>query len=87
MTASRIALLCVAVATVAKLVRNVFMAVVVPFMAFAYSRKNIAQPRSVGERAGFVRFLPLFVVGFLALAVVRSAGDAWISVEQQVGDG
>ena len=28
-------------------------------------------------RSFFVRLLPLFVVGFLVLAVVRSVGDVW----------
>ena len=66
------------VATVAKLVRNVFMAAVIPLMAFVYSRRSAALGQSSRERVGFIRLLPLFVLGFLALAVVRSTGDAWI---------
>ncbi len=64
------------VATVTKLVRNVFMAVVIPFMAFYYARKT--QGESSGKKASFLKLLPLFVVGFLIVAVIRSVGDAGI---------
>ena len=66
------------VATVTKLVRNVFMAIVIPFMAFRYSR-TAQEPGESGSKMRFLRLLPLFIVGFLALAVVRSAGDAGIN--------
>jgi uncharacterized integral membrane protein (TIGR00698 family) len=64
------------VATVTKLVRNVFMALVIPFMAFYYARKT--QGESSGKKASFLKLLPLFVVGFLIVAVIRSVGDAGI---------
>ncbi|MBC8263596.1 MAG: putative sulfate exporter family transporter [Anaerolineales bacterium] len=64
------------VATVTKLVRNVFMALVIPFMAFYYARKT--QVESSGKKASFLKLLPLFVVGFLIVAVIRSVGDAGI---------
>ena len=67
------------VATVTKLVRNVFMAIVIPFMAFYYSRRAQAQGESGGTRTSFLKLLPLFVVGFLALAAIRSIGDAGIN--------
>ncbi|MGD8627405.1 MAG: putative sulfate exporter family transporter, partial [Anaerolineae bacterium] len=66
------------VATVTKLVRNVFMAIVIPFMAFYYSRRAEGQGGAAGTQAGFFRLLPLFVVGFLTLATIRSIGDAGI---------
>ncbi len=64
------------VATVTKLVRNVFMAVVIPFMAFYYTRKTRGE--SVSKKTNFLKLLPLFVVGFLIMAVLRSVGDAGI---------
>jgi len=64
------------VATVTKLVRNVFMALVIPFMAFYYARKT--QGESSGKKTSFLKLLPLFVVGFLIVAVIRSVGDAGI---------
>jgi uncharacterized integral membrane protein (TIGR00698 family) len=65
------------VATVTKLVRNVFMAAVIPLMAFYYTRKNSGE--SAGKRISVAKLLPLFIIGFLALAVLRSIGDAGIN--------
>ncbi len=65
------------VATVTKLVRNVFMAVVIPFMAFYYARKS--QGQSTGKKANFLKLLPLFVIGFLIMAAIRSIGDAGVN--------
>jgi uncharacterized integral membrane protein (TIGR00698 family) len=62
-------------ATVTKLVRNVFMAAVIPFMAFYYARKSQAE----GKKTNVAKLLPLFVLGFLAMAVLRSIGDAMIN--------
>jgi uncharacterized integral membrane protein (TIGR00698 family) len=64
-------------ATVTKLVRNVFMAAVIPFMAFYYARKT--QGEASSKRTNIVKLLPLFVVGFLLMAVLRSIGDAGIN--------
>jgi uncharacterized integral membrane protein (TIGR00698 family) len=66
------------VATVTKLVRNVFMAAVIPLMALYYARRT-AQGEGEEKQINFVKLLPLFIVGFLALAVVRSIGDAGIN--------
>ena len=68
------------VATVTKLVRNVFMAAVIPFMAFYYAGRHARQTQgeSSGKKANFLKLLPLFVVGFLIMAVIRSVGDAGI---------
>ena len=65
------------VATVTKLVRNVFMAAVIPLMAFLYARRNSGE--AAGKKVSIARLLPLFIVGFLTLAVLRSIGDAGIN--------
>ncbi|MBU1880194.1 MAG: putative sulfate exporter family transporter [Chloroflexi bacterium] len=65
-------------ATVTKLVRNVFMVVVIPLMAFYYARKSRTLGEATGKRASITSLLPMFILGFLALAVVRSIGDAMI---------
>ena len=67
------------VATVTKLVRNVFMAFVIPGMAFTYHRRagDDGMARAPGA-AAVARLLPRFVLGFLLLAALRSAGDAGI---------
>jgi uncharacterized integral membrane protein (TIGR00698 family) len=67
------------VATVTKLVRNVFMAAVIPLMALYYARRTAAQGEGVEKKVNFVRLLPLFIAGFLSLAVLRSIGDAGIN--------
>jgi uncharacterized integral membrane protein (TIGR00698 family) len=67
------------VATVTKLVRNVFMAAVIPFMAFYYARKTASRVEGAGKKTSFVKLLPLFVVGFVLMAMVRSIGDVGIN--------
>jgi len=74
------------VATVTKLVRNVFMAAVIPLMAYLYGK----QSNTAGDKAGETRFrigrvFPLFIVGFLVLAVIRSIGDATASGGEAFG--
>jgi uncharacterized integral membrane protein (TIGR00698 family) len=63
------------VATVTKLVRNVFMAAVIPIMALLCRRTSQGDACD-SRRVSFFRLLPLFVVGFVALAVARSIGAA-----------
>jgi len=64
------------VATIAKLVRNVFMAVVIPFMAYSYARKT---QEFNGKKTSFLQLFPVFILGFLLMAVLRSIGDAGIN--------
>jgi uncharacterized integral membrane protein (TIGR00698 family) len=59
------------VATVTKLTRNVFIAAVVPILGILYARSAADGSR----RPGIRELLPLFVLGFVAMAVVRTAGD------------
>jgi uncharacterized integral membrane protein (TIGR00698 family) len=68
------------VATVTKLVRNVFMALVIPFMAYYYGRRINDQSPSAEKKTNILKLLPLFIIGFLALAVFRSLGDAGINL-------
>jgi uncharacterized integral membrane protein (TIGR00698 family) len=62
-------------ATVTKLVRNVFMAAVIPCMALSCRRRGNEQTAET-PRFALAQWLPLFVIGFLALAAVRTLGDA-----------
>jgi uncharacterized membrane protein YadS len=64
------------VATVTKLVRNVFMAAVIPLMTLYYARRSTG-----GEKhsTDISKLLPRFVLGFLIFAVLRSIGDAGIN--------
>ncbi|MCJ7566580.1 MAG: putative sulfate exporter family transporter [Anaerolineales bacterium] len=64
-------------AMVTKLVRNVFMAAVIPFVALNYTRKT--QAESSGKKTNFLKLLPLVVLGFLTISVIRSIGDAMLN--------
>lgn len=67
------------VATVTKLVRNVSMVAVIPLLAFHYTRESFREGEVSERRVGFRKLLPLFVMGFLLCAAVRSIGDASVT--------
>jgi uncharacterized integral membrane protein (TIGR00698 family) len=69
-------------AIITKLVRNVFMAGVIPFMAYYYARKA-HDGNFKGEKTSFAKLFPVFILGFLAMAVLRSLGDAGINAGRQ----
>ncbi len=60
-------------AMVTKLLRNVFMILVIPGMAFLYHRGGDAD--GSGGRPSLRQAVPFFVFGFLALAALRTLGD------------
>jgi uncharacterized integral membrane protein (TIGR00698 family) len=62
------------VATMTKLTRNVFLVGVVPLLAFQSAR----QQGTARKQVNIGKLFPLFVLGFAALAIVRSIGDAGI---------
>jgi uncharacterized integral membrane protein (TIGR00698 family) len=65
------------IAIVIKLVRNAFIAVVIPAMAYLYARRRAGQSGDatfVSARALF----PMFILAFVAMAAIRSIGDAGI---------
>ncbi len=66
------------VATVTKLVRNVFMALVIPLMAYYYARKN-QEGEFGGQRTSIVKLFPMFILGFIGMAALRSIGDAGLN--------
>lgn len=65
------------VATVTKLTRNLFLAAVVPVLAYRHARRS--GTGKDGVRIRFASLLPLFVLGFVAMAVVRSVGDGTLA--------
>jgi uncharacterized integral membrane protein (TIGR00698 family) len=66
------------IATVTKLVRNVFIAAVVPLMAYFYARRE-AEPGREKAEVSLIKLFPLFILGFLALAVFRTLGDSTLA--------
>ncbi len=77
-------------ATVTKMTRNLFLAVVVPYLAWSYAREN----KSDGEQVSWTKLIPFFVVGFLAMSFLRTVGDAyplmaperWKALHKLLGD-
>jgi uncharacterized integral membrane protein (TIGR00698 family) len=67
------------VATVTKLVRNVFMAAVIPLMTLYHARDRECAEGASGRRVCVTGLLPMFIVGFLLVAVLRSLGDAGLA--------
>jgi uncharacterized integral membrane protein (TIGR00698 family) len=59
------------IATVTKLIRNLFIAVIVPMMAYNYQQKS-GQTQKSGS---FFSLFPLFIIGFILMAAVRTIGD------------
>ncbi|WP_373044907.1 YeiH family protein [Vulgatibacter sp.] len=59
------------VATVAKLTRNALLVAVVPFLAFLHARRA----GHAGKKVPLAKLFPVFVLGFLALSLVRTLGD------------
>ena len=62
-----------ATATVVKIVRNLSMVIVIPLMAGLFHRRSGAA-KGIFHR--WQQVVPLFVIGFLAMALVRTIGDA-----------
>ncbi|HET6148273.1 MAG TPA: putative sulfate exporter family transporter [Polyangia bacterium] len=60
------------VATMTKLTRNVFLVGVVPLLAYQAARRQGTERKHIN----IAKLFPLFVLGFAAMAVVRSLGDA-----------
>jgi len=64
------------VATVTKLVRNLFMMIIIPLMAAMYHHNSSDVPGTGTKvRKKWYHMVPLFVIGFVILAIVRSVGD------------
>lgn len=82
------------VATVTKLTRNVFLVAVVPLLGFLHARAG----GDASKRPPLSQLFPVFVLGFLAMTALRTAGDsglaasagldgdAWKSVTRTLGE-
>ena len=62
------------IAITTKLVRNTFMMLVIPFLAFWFARKNAGQTSE--QKIQIMKYIPLFVIGYVVMGIVRSLGDA-----------
>ena len=89
------------VATVTKLTRNIFLAAVIPILVWMHIRSQ-SRIGSGGIGAVSTTLVPGFVIGFVAMALVRTIGDAtlgsmgaafgvlsadsWTSLTRDLGD-
>jgi uncharacterized membrane protein YadS len=63
------------VATVTKLTRNLFLAAVIPLLTWMHLRSTAgAMPGRA--HTGWRALVPMFVIGFVGMAIVRTIGDA-----------
>jgi uncharacterized integral membrane protein (TIGR00698 family) len=62
------------IAVTTKLVRNTFMIVIIPLLGFISNRQRKTEGTSTGKTNLF-QYVPLFVLGYIATGIVRSAGD------------
>ncbi len=60
-------------ATVTKLVRNLFMVAVIPIVTILYHRSS--SERDASQKPKLSQIIPLFVFGFVAMALLRTIGD------------
>ncbi len=70
------------IATVTKLLRNLCMLLVIPCMTVAYARHARSADHAVadGPTLSLLGAVPLFIVGFVAMSLVRTCGDLWLDV-------
>ena len=80
------------VATVTKLTRNIFLAAVIPILTWTHLR-HTRDAKGKRFAASWRALVPGFVIGFVAMAMARSIGDAtlgtseaWTAFTRSVGD-
>ena len=60
------------IATVTKLVRNISMIIVIPFISYLYLKNNID---TENKKPSILSMFPLFIIGFIIMGLIRSIGD------------
>ncbi len=59
-------------ATITKLTRNVFLVAVIPALGWFHARRQ----GTAGKKLSILKLFPVFVLGFLTAAIIRSTGEA-----------
>jgi len=71
------------VAIITKLMRNTFLAIVIPLISFLYLRRGEVER---GKKINPLELFPTFIAGFILMAVIRSIGDYLIVNEKMLWD-
>jgi uncharacterized membrane protein YadS len=90
------------VAAVTKLTRNLFLAAVVPLLTWMHFRDSAGTRQANSGKPAWQTLVPAFILGFLAMALLRTIGDAtlqangaafaiwdaaaWTRLTNQIGD-
>lgn len=67
------------VATITKLTRNTMLIFIVPVMSYYYLRIKSDRGSEKDPSHKWYKLIPLFVLGFLSMAIIRTIGDAGIT--------
>ena len=71
------------IATITKLVRNISMIIVIPFISYLYLKNNVDKKN---VKPSILSMFPLFIIGFIFMGLIRSVGDYGIqSADQAFG--
>lgn len=65
------------VAIVTKLVRNVFMVLVLPIMVYIYNN-TYKDEKQEKKKINFFKIFPLFILGFIFMTFMRSLGTRYL---------
>jgi uncharacterized integral membrane protein (TIGR00698 family) len=68
-------------AVVVKLMRNVMMAILIPFMTVVYRR---TEKTTAVKKQRISQFIPMFIIAFLAMVILRSVGDSVVGHQSQI---
>ncbi len=71
------------IAVIAKLVRNALMVVAIPAITYVYARRRDHDQMGVTHRTELRTLFPVFIIGSLVMAGIRSFGDAAIDSGRQ----
>lgn len=63
------------IATVTKLTRNLFIIAVIPLVSYFFFKQAEGQGPEKQELPKWYKLIPLFVIGFLLLSLIRTMGD------------
>ena len=64
------------IATVTKLIRNTFLIIMIPLIAFLYNKGQ-----AVESSYSIIKIFPYFVLGFIGMIVLRNIGDEVFSID------